>query len=204
MTPRPATIARLGAIVAGAALICGGVVLSLAPGAPGDDRPTVHATAVIPALVPTGSADTAPASTGLFEVPSVGLSASLLSMEVPASGEINPATNWAAYLVTGYGIPADPGSGTVFAALHSGRGTSHALGDLLVDRVTGRPAVAIGALIVVDGVRFEVTDTRVVTKGSLKDEADLWDGSNGIVLLTCAQYADARPSQNAVILGKRL
>lgn len=202
--PRPAAVARLTAILAGVVLICGGAWLSLDPGPPVDDRPPVPTASALPSPAPASSAAVAPVSTGLFEVPSVGLSAPLLNMAVPTSGAINPATDWDAYVVDGYGVPADPQSGTVFVAMHSGRGSSHAIGDALVGRDTGKPTpLSREATVIIDGVKFLVEGSRVAEKGTLSGETDLWDGTYAGVLITCQQYADGRPSANAIIMLRR-
>ena len=161
-----------------------------------------HAPAAAPAPSALATAPT-PAATGRLTINSVGLDAPHLHMTVPSDGTLDPATWWDAYLIDGYGTPGNEASGTVFIAMHSGRGSTQALGNAIVNRDTGMPALAVGAELVVDGVTFRVTGGRVAAKGSLHDEADLWDGSRALVLITCQQYADDRPSQNSLIFAER-
>lgn len=192
-------LGRRAAVVAGGvALICGGLALSATPGPEIQVRPAPAASAT-PSDVPEVSVESQ--ATGRLEIPGY-LSAPLLHMAVPESGILDPPTWFDAYLV-GSGSPRDPSGTTVFLLFHSGRGTTDAIGNAIVDRTTGTSALKVGAPLVVDGVRFSVTGTRIVAKGTLNEQADLWDGTHNLILVTCAQFSDARPSENMVVAAKR-
>lgn len=190
-------VAKAGVVAAGLALVIGGLMLSAMPSPEAQPRPDAVSTS---APIMEGAGE--PEATGVLEVPGV-VTAPLLHMSVPADGVLDPASWWDFYLVDGYGSPSDPDSGTVFVAAHSGRGSTEALGDVLEDRVTGKPALEVGSLIIIDGVKFEVTGSRVAAKGQLSAEADLWDSSHDAVITTCQQFADNRPSSLALIFAKR-
>jgi hypothetical protein len=121
----------------------------------------------------------------------------------PAEGALDPPTKWDTYLVDGYGSPAAPGSGPVFVVMHSGRGSTQAVGNAIVDRASGSPSLAAGTAVEVDGVPFEVIESRVTAKDGLHDECDLWDGEYDLVVITCQQYADGSPSKLALTFAQR-
>lgn len=210
--------ARMLLAAAGVALVLGGgatlavstvaaqpapsyAVQAAAPRYPAAPMATPTANAAAPEATPSAPPSVKP--TGRLTISSVGLDAPLLHMAVPADGALDPATRWDAYLVDGYGTPAEASSGTVFVVMHSGRGETQALGNALVNRDTGHPALAVGAQLEVDGVMFAVTGSRVVAKGSLHDQADLWNGSHALAVITCQQYADGSPSENSVTFAER-
>jgi hypothetical protein len=191
---------RRAAVVAlGVALIWGGFALSATSGPEAQVRPAAAASATQSAA-PEVSVESE--ATGRLEIPGY-LSAPLLHMAVDESGVLDPPTWFDAYAVDGYGSPRDVDSRTVFLALHSGRGTTDAIGNALVDRTTGTSTLEVGTPLVVDGVRFSVTGTRTLEKGTMSDQADLWDGTHDLILVTCSQYSDGRPSQNSVVAARR-
>jgi hypothetical protein len=194
-------LGRRAAVVAvGVTLICGGFALSATPGPEVQVRPAPAASAT-PSAAPDVSVESE--ATGRLEIPGY-LSAPLLHMTVPESGILDPPTWFDVYLVENYAAPRDTNSGsTVFLALHSGRGTTDAIGNALIDRTTGTSALEAGAPLVVDGVRFSVTGTRTLEKGTMSEQADLWDGTHDLILVTCSQYSDGRPSQNSVVAARR-
>lgn len=207
------TRGRIAAAVAGALLILGAAVAFGVSAVPDSQRsqPVVPAVSVAPTAAPdVPAAQSVTGSAGLLVIDSLALSAPLLNMTVPADGVIDPPTFGDAYVIDGgYGTPSDESSGTVFIALHSGRGTSDdtatpALGNALFDRQSQTPSLVEGDDVLVDGVKFVVTGNRVTEQGSLHDEPDLWDGTHALVIVTCWQEASgASSTENSLTFARR-
>lgn len=101
-----------------------------------------------------------------------------------------------------FGVFHDPAK-TTFIAIHSGRGTNlAAAGNALVDRRTGSSALDSGDILTVDGERFIVRKTATSEKSALP--TDPFDNSYDLVIVTCQQYADGRPSSNSLTYADRL
>lgn len=144
--------------------------------------------------------------TGRLIVPSAHLNARMLTMKVPSDGILVPPDFGDVFLVDGYGSPLDPQSGTVFVAMHASPAASdHAVGSKL-QNAKGIPTVKDGAQIVLDGAGYTVTGYRIVRKGSLVDQKDLWNGSHDLVLITCSEVISQHRNHaldNALIFATR-
>lgn len=138
--------------------------------------------------------------TGITDGLVEGLSVPLGEVQV-VDGVVNPPTSGAAYVVAGYGDPH--GSGTVYVAMHSGRGVE-AAGNALIDVDAGQARVSPGDALHLDGVAYRVNDVRLLDKAVLPDESDLWVPVDGrLVLFTCLQRPEGRSIQNVVIIAER-
>lgn len=143
---------------------------------------------------------------GRFVVDSVGLDVPLGSLDV-ADGVIDPPGATSAYWVRNLGVaPSAAPHGTVFVAMHSLRGGGVGPGNALIDVADGRARVTAGATITVDDVTFQVTRTEIVPKGDIRADARIWaDTPDRLVVVTCLQRPDGRPSvDNAVIEARRV
>lgn len=179
--------------------------------APPDITPAPTATESSPdTTVPLPPAENTPdqqtRATGLLEIESLAFSAKFLTMPAPAAGEtLDPPTTTEAFIVTGagWGTPHNTDAGSIMIAMHSSRSGPPALGDTLLDRSSGTLLLEPLDRIRVDGVAFTITETRIVAKGSLIDEPDIWDSTVDLLIVTCAQY-DGRPSDLGLILAQRV
>jgi hypothetical protein len=89
-------------------------------------------------------------------------------------------------------------------ALHSARGSSRAVGDALVDRSDGDTTLEIGvSRVIADGVAYVVSGSRIVEKGELGEQADAWNGSSDLIVITCSQRSDGRPSELLLTFAMR-
>lgn len=114
------------------------------------------------------------------------------------NGVVDPPTYEDAYLVEGYGTPI--GGGTTYVAMHSGRGIPEAAGSALINTKTGKSTLHGGELVFVDGVAYEVTEVRVLRKGSVATEGDIWEQVDGrLVVFTCVPL-DSGPGVNHVVV----
>ncbi len=155
---------------------------------------------VAPAAVPVPMPTPEVVRDGLLRVPVVELSVPLGEVQV-VDGVVNPPTSDAAYVVAGYGDPH--GSGTVYVAMHSGRGVE-AAGNVLIDVDAGQARVHAGDQVFVDGVPYVVQEVRLVEKAVLPEESDLWVPVDGrLVLFTCLQRPEGRSIQNVVVIAER-
>ncbi|HZL06522.1 MAG TPA: class F sortase, partial [Coriobacteriia bacterium] len=188
------------------ALALGGVVLAqdedvgravaVAPIARRERPVYPEAPAAIPGVLPTSEV----VRDGLLRVPRSDLSVPLGQVQA-VDGIVNPPTSDAAYVVSGYGDPH--GAGTVYVAMHSGRGVE-AVGNALIDVEAGQARVAAGDGLYLDGVRYLVREVRLVDKSVLPDEPDLWSSVDGrLVLFTCLQRSSGPSIQNVVVIAER-
>lgn len=196
----------VGVLVLGCALALGGAVLAqdedvgravqVAP-IPRSERAVYpEAPAAIPVVLPTPEV----VRDGLLWVPSLALSVPLGQVQA-VDGIVNPPTSDAAYVVSGYGDPH--GAGTVYVAMHSGRGVE-AVGNALIDVEAGQARVAAGDDLYLDGVTYIVREVRLVDKSVLPDESDLWSSVDGrLVLFTCLQRSSGPSIQNVVVIAER-
>lgn len=148
---------------------------------------------------PTDRFDAVSSSAGRFRVlhHPAALNVPLKSMPV-TDGVVNPPTHEDAYLIEGYGTPH--GEGTTYVAMHSGRGLPEAAGSALIDTETGEATLDGGELLFVDGVTFRVSEVRVLGKGSVAGEEDLWQQVDGrLVVFTCIPL-DSGPGVNHVVV----
>lgn len=188
------------------ALALGGVVLAqdedvgravaVAPTARSERPVYPEAPAAIPGVLPTSEV----VRDGLLWVPSLALSVPLGQVQA-VDGIVNPPTSDAAYVVSGYGDPH--GAGTVYVAMHSGRGVE-AVGNALIDVEAGQARVAAGDDLYLDGVTYLIREVRLVDKSVLPDESDLWSSVDGrLVLFTCLQRSSGPSIQNVVVIAER-
>lgn len=142
---------------------------------------------------------------GRFVAPAVGLDVPLAAMRA-VDGVINPPTATDAFLLDGFGTPGEPGTGLVVAAMHAVRG-GNAPGNALaaVGPHGSVPVVAVGDRIVVAGVTYAVTGTRVLDKAAAATDPAVWadaaarDGE--LVVLTCLPRSGQRgaATENLVV-----
>lgn len=132
---------------------------------------------------------------GRFVAPSLDLSVPLLSAQI-AHGIINPPSMTDAFVYREYGEPGVAGSGLVVVALHAVR-SGEAPGNSFVDVAGEEPTVLVqsGDVLEVDGQRYRVTDTEVMTKTAATQSSRLWEDwesrDGELVVVTCLQ----RPGQ---------
>ncbi|NUU27792.1 class F sortase [Curtobacterium albidum] len=150
---------------------------------------------------PPAAASATPSGHGRFVVPSVGLDVPLGALDV-ADGVIEPPGSTSAYWVRNLGVePSSAARGTVFVAMHSLRGGGVGPGNALIDVADGRARVAAGAAITVDDVTYRVTRTETVRKGDIAADAPVWaDTPDRLVVVTCLQRPDGRPSVDNVVI----
>lgn len=180
---------------AGLAAACGATLLiamALVPAAPTIPKyiqPTTHATPFMIEAMPKPHDQVSfplPSATGRLVIPAAHLNARLLTMSVPADGILIPPDFGDTFMVNGYGNPRTD-SGTVFVAMHASPASfDHAVGSLLQNSA-GVPTVKAGVKVIVNGINYTITGNRVVRKGSLADQKDLWNNSHDLVLITCSE-----------------
>lgn len=212
MRALPATI--MGAVAA-AAMVAGVIALqaptsSPATGAPRDLDGRPVSVAVPPPATDEPAPTTGPATADVppdqhdrLVVPAVGLDVPLGSMRV-RRGVVDPPGFAAAYRVTG--LPAQVPSATgTYIAMHALRGGGRAPGNALWDTAAGRARIAVGDLVSVDGGSWRVTAIGTPTKRSVPGDDRLWStGPDDLVLLTCLERPDGRPStRNVVVTAER-
>lgn len=195
-------LASLGALLLGAVITVGFLAggdhdVGRSLGLASVEKPVLtEAPAAVPVPMPTPDV----VRDGLLRVPTVELSVPVGQVQV-VDGVVNPPTSDAAYIVAGYGDPH--GSGTVYVAMHSGRGVE-AAGNALIDVDAGQARVSPGDALYLDGVAYRVNDVRLVDKAVLPDESDLWVPVDGrLVLFTCLQRPEGRSIQNVVVIAER-
>ena len=157
-----------------------------------------HAADLSPEAEPDWSA-----SAGRLVIDTVGLDIELSSLK-PVGGTINPPDQERAFVIIapGFGTLHNPAK-TTFIAIHSGRGTNlTAAGNALVNRITGSSTLSPSDILRVDGEAFIVRKTATAEKSALP--ADVFDNTYDLVIVTCQQYADGRPSRNSLIYTDRL
>jgi hypothetical protein len=144
-------------------------------------------------------------SGGRFEADSVGLNVPLMAMS-PVNGVIEPPDYENAYWVREAGVSPDAAAtGTVIVAMHSLPNGQAAPGNALMDVAGGRAAIAVGAVIHVDGVDYRVTATKVENKNLVPSDADVWSSVPGrLVVFTCLQLPDGSPSVDNIIITATL
>ncbi|WIA99582.1 class F sortase [Curtobacterium sp. MCBA15_012] len=150
---------------------------------------------------PEPAASATPSGHGRFTVPSVGLDVPLGALDV-ADGVVEPPGSTTAYWVRNLGVePAAAAHGTVFVAMHSLRGGGVGPGNALIDVAHGRARVAVGATVTVDDVTYRVTRSETVAKRDLPADAAVWADTPGrLVVVTCLQRPDGRPSVDNVVV----
>lgn len=138
-----------------------------------------------------------------FEVPSVGLDVPLGQLTM-TDDTITPPGFASAYGVRNLGVSPDHAAdGTVFVAMHSLRGGAVGPGNYLID-VEGRKAeVAVGAVVRVAGVPYEVFETKKVAKDAIRTNRSVWaDAPGRLVVITCLQTPEGGPSvENLVVMA---
>lgn len=141
-------------------------------------------------------------SAGNFMVVAGGVSLSVPLKTMPVmEGVVNPPTYEDAYLIEGYGTPN--GGGTSYVAMHSARGLEGAAGNALIDIETGLPTLEGGEWLLVDRVAYEVTEVRLVGKGSITEEPGIWEQVDGrLVVFTCMQLHRGPSLDNVVIIAE--
>ena len=149
-------------------------------------------------IIATMGATPLPEPTGRLEIPGV-LDAELGRMAV-VDGRVSPPDFERAFIVEGYGEPRDPNSSTAFIVMHSSVSLP-AIGSALVR--DGQPTVKPGAEIVVDGAQFRATESFFVPKADLTGIDRLWDGSAGLVLLSCRPRPGGA-DENLVVVAERV
>ncbi|MFC4138451.1 MULTISPECIES: class F sortase [unclassified Microbacterium] len=149
--------------------------------------------------------DAVPDAGGRLIAESVGLDVPLGEMN-EVDGVITPPGFTSAYLVRNRGVaPADVANGTTYAVTHSLRNGGVAPGNYLFDVDSGKPTIAIGATIEVDGTSFVVDKAYTVSKKALPAQTDLWaDTPNRLVLITCLQNPANSPSSENVVIEAHL
>lgn len=199
------------AVVAGLGLVWFGVGGDLGLRLPGGDAGggfvDMDGRTVVPdedAVVEDPASDATPDIGERFIVESVGLDVPLGTARMTGN-RIAPPGFTSAYVMSNLGAGIEkPESGTVFVAAHSLRGGGRAPGNYLID-VPGRgAAVHPGDTINVAGLRYRVTQTRVIPKGQIADVSDVWaDVPGRLVVFTCLQNPQNTPStENLVIIGE--
>jgi hypothetical protein len=168
-----------------------------------DEEPDVAA--ADPAPLPQGDD-----GVGRFQAPAQGLDVPLVAMNV-VRGVINPPTLTDAFVVRGFGMPDEPGSGLVVVAMHAVRG-GNAPGNAFFEMgATESPVVvAAGDTLRVDGVDYTVTRTEVEAKGDVATSAEIWGDPQGrdgeLVVITCLQRTGetGAAADNLVLFAQRV
>ena len=197
-------LTALAAVVAVAMVAVAGVEL-LTPHSHGAGSSTSVDLAGAPVQLdgppPVPAASATPSGHGRFAVPSVGLDVPLGALSV-VDGVVEPPGSTSAYWVRNLGVePSAAPRGTVFVAMHSLRGGGVGPGNALIDVADGRARVAVGATVTVDGVTYRVTRTETVAKRDLPADAAIWaDTPDRLVVVTCLQRPDGRPSVDNVVV----
>ena len=203
-------------IVGGAALVALVVVVTLGAVGPARSGGELHGTDMKghSVTLDEGSGLTpkvvqemhATADTGSdFEIPSVGLTVPLGSLQM-TSNTITPPGFASAYQVRNLGVaPAHAAEGTVFVAMHSCRNGAICPGNYVIDVQNQKAKVGIGATIDVAGVSYTVTGTQAIGKTSISQDSSVWANTpNRLVVITCLQRPQGGPSvDNMVIIANR-
>lgn len=166
-----------------------------------------HTVVLDPGVTPEPCASASPVvdPVSRFQVPSVGLDVPLGALDA-VDGQITPPGFTSAYRIRNRGVPlGDGANGTVFVVMHALRGGGRAPGNYLEDVHTGSSAVAEGASVIVDGVRYLVTGSTTVSKSTISTDTTVWANTPGrLVLITCMEHANGTPStRNLVIYATR-
>lgn len=138
---------------------------------------------------------------GRLIVSSVGLNVPLGSMN-EADGVIVPPGFTSAYWVRNRGVAtAEATAGTVYVVMHALRGGAVGPGNYITDVENQRSKLAAGDTIDVDGTRYTVDESQLISKSELPHVSEVWSDTPGrLVLITCLQHADGSPStQNLVV-----
>lgn len=138
---------------------------------------------------------------GRLIVDSVGLDVPLGSMN-EADGVIVPPGFTSAYWVRNRGVStADAATGTVYVVMHALRGGAVGPGNYITDVENQQSKLGAGDAIDVDGTRYTVYESHLISKSELPGVQEVWADTPGrLVVITCLQHADGSPStQNLVV-----
>lgn len=164
-----------------------------------DGRPVAGAPPSSAAPTTATTADAVGRPGDRLVVPAVGLDVPLDTMRV-RHGVVDPPGFAAAYEVQGLTTDVPSATGT-YIAMHALRGGGRAPGNALWDTDAGRPRIAIGDTVRVDGASWRVTGIGTPTKQSVPGSDRLWSTTpDELVLLTCLETPDGRPSTRNVVV----
>lgn len=155
--------------------------------------------------VPRPGAYAAPDGSGRFIAKSVQLDVPLGALNA-VDGIVAPPGFNSAYLIRDYGVsPGHAAEGTVYVVMHSLRNGGVGPGNYLIDVDDGKARISIGEEISVDNVSYRVTGSDRVSKSSLPGSS-IWLNTPGqLVVITCLQRPDNRPStDNIIIRGQKI
>ncbi|SDQ88542.1 class F sortase [Quadrisphaera sp. DSM 44207] len=213
--PTLRTTALAGAVVlAASGAVTLGTAIASRDGAGTTALPALPPAAADEVLAVPGAAQPARAAPGpvgssvRLQVPEVGLDVPVLPL-APADGALNPPTIGEAYWVQPYGDPvgdAEQADNTLYIAAHSSSGGGAAF-DPLLDRRRQRGALEPGDVVTVrtpqGSVDYTVQRTQRYATDELAGAEEVWEASPGrLVLITCFQRGDGRPStENLVVVA---
>lgn len=142
---------------------------------------------------------------GRLEVPAVGLSVPLDSMNA-VDGKVDPPKFTTAYWIRNMGVsPADAATGTVYVAMHSLRNGAVGPGNYLIDVSNQTARMHNGDKVSLDGVSYAISGFEVIPKSEIGSRSDLWSRTPGqLVLITCLQNARNTPSKNVIVITATL
>lgn len=164
-----------------------------------------------PAAVPDTATAPAPAPSGPeLVIPSVGLRAPLLPLEI-AGNRVSPPSYADAFWLNGAGFGDVHQTSTPTAiAFHANTDPkAGALGDQLWDRNRQQSKVHTNDLMIADGVPFKVTKTFTQPKEGADRRDAAWTTPGTLLIVTCAETPDAvttgvHANSNLILVAERV
>lgn len=149
------------------------------------------------------------ATGGRFQAPGQGLDVPLLTMSV-SGGVLNPPTFTDAYLVRDPDRATADGVRPLVVAVHAVR-DGRAPGNAFFEPRSADPALTVGPgdELLVDGVRYVVGATEVLSKADAARSPRIWgpdpEGDRRLVVVTCLQRSGSagQASENLVVHAVR-
>jgi len=145
-----------------------------------------------------------------FKIPSVNLNVPLGEVN-EVDGVINPPGFSSVYRLRNLGVTLkNAEQGTVYTATHSLRPPGVGPGNYVINVASGTVIVPVGGEIDVGDRVYSMVSYRIINKGDLGAQQDLWANTPGmLVFITCLQFptaagyqADGHSSENVIIVGK--
>lgn len=142
---------------------------------------------------------------GRLVVPKLGVNAPIKSMAA-SGGVLDPGDYTSAWNIANYGSTAKADDGTDYLAFHSGRPDKYRLGNLFMDRSSGKSTLSKGDRVFVDGKEYKVIRTLTPNKRGIAAEKDVWvNDSDRLVLITCLQREGFGSSvDNSIAITERI